>query len=314
MKADFFDSLDALFCTQAPAIPDAGEDSFCCLTRDDSALVAVFDGCGGLGSRKYPGFRDHTGAWVASRLACGAVHDWYLAHSACRWQSSREMLASLNQYLLAALEKGPVYGNNQLRIRGSMVRDFPSTLALALANPIEEGLEVHVVWAGDSRVYLLDSRGLAQLTRDDSEVTDAFANLTNDGELTNVLSSDGKYILHYKRLVLQEPGLVFAATDGCFGYIPSPMEFEHTICRSISQVRSVKDLREKLREEFGKTAGDDFALCCMSFFAGSYRNIRLLAEDRLKTLEENYIGALTLDREAAPELWDQYRRDYERFL
>lgn len=314
MKAEFHEYLDALFCSQAPAIPNAGEDSFCCLRQENSALVAVFDGCGGLGSRRYPGFKDHTGAWVASRLACGAVHDWYRGHDMDSWHSARELLDSLNAYLKTALEKGPVHGNSQLRIGGSMVRDFPTTLAMALTRLENEKLVTHVIWAGDSRVYLLDSLGLAQLTADDSEESDAFDNLSNDGELTNLLSSDGNYTLHYKRLTLTEPTLIFAATDGCFGYIPSPMEFEYTLCRSIVETKTVNALRERLREEFKKTAGDDLALSCMSFLAGSYEGIRQLAAVRAEALEKDYIPRLNADRSAAQSLWQVYRRDYERYL
>lgn len=314
MKADFFDYLDTLFCAQAPAIADAGEDSYCCLKQEHSALVAVFDGCGGLGSRQYPGFKDHTGAWVAARLACGAVHDWYRRCGADAWNSPRDLLSGLDRYLKNALEKGPVYGNSQLRIRGSMVRDFPSTMALALARLEAGELAIHVVWAGDSRVYLLDSKGLAQLTADDSEVQDAFENLTNDGELTNLLSSDGKYTLHHKRLTLAEPALIFAATDGCFGYIPSPMEFEYTLCRTILEAKTVRILREQLRGEFLKTAGDDFSLSCMGLGFGSYQGIRRLAARRVEFLEKDYLLPLEQDRNSARDLWENYRRDYERYL
>lgn len=314
MNGEFREHLDALFCVQAPAIPNAGEDSFCSLLGENSALAAVFDGCGGLGALRYPGFQDHTGAWVASRLACGAVHDWYRRHGEDPWANARELLESLNAYLKKGLAKGPAHGNNRLRLGGSMVRDFPTTLALALARLEKGELAVYVVWAGDSRVYLLDSRGLAQVTLDDSEEADAFDNLSNDGELTNLLSSDGNYALHCKRLVLTEPTLVFAATDGCFGYIPSPMEFEHTLCRSILDSESVNALREKLRKELKKTAGDDLALACMSFFAGSYQGIRQLAEARAEVLERDYISRLNRDRGSARELWEKYRRDYGRYL
>ena len=314
MKADFCEYLDALFCSQAPIRENAGEDSFCSLVEDDSALAAVFDGCGGLGSRRYPGFRDHSGAWVAARLACGAAHDWYRAHHADRWNSAQELLTSLNSYLLEGLRKGPVYGNSKLRLGGAMVRDFPTTLAMALARLENEKPVVHVIWAGDSRVYLLDSRGLAQVTEDDSEESDAFDNLSNDGELTNLLSSDGNYTLHYKRLLLTEPTVLFAATDGCFGYIPSPMEFEYLLCRSIRETETVNELRTRLREEFQRTAGDDFALSFMSFLAGSYRGIRQQAAQRVRVLEKDYIEILTRDRNAAPQLWQAYRREYERYL
>lgn len=314
MNMEFRDYLDTLFCSQEPAIPDAGEDSFCSLLQEKSALVAVFDGCGGLGSLRYPGFKNHTGAWTASRLACGAVHDWYRKHDEDVWNNPQELLESLNAYLKCGLGKGPAHGNNKLRIGGSMVRDFPTTLALALARLEKGKLVVHVVWAGDSRVYLLDSKGLAQLTLDDSEEADAFDNLSNDGELTNLLSSDGKYTLHYKRLELTEPTLVFAATDGCFGYIPSPMEFEYTICRCIQESATVNALREKLRQEFKKTAGDDLAMSCMGLLSGSYQGIRQLAANRVETLEKDYLSQLNRDRSAALSLWQEYRRDYERYL
>lgn len=316
MKADFHEYLDALFCSQAPSKPAAGEDSFCSLLEENAALVAVFDGCGGLGFVPYPGFQGHTGAWVASRLACGAAHDWFRACHAENWQSSEEMTASLNLWLKKGLEKGPVYGNSLLAIGGSMVRDFPCTIALALVRLEEEQPVLYLAWAGDSRVYLLDRRGLAQLTADDSEESDAFDNLSNDGELTNLLSSDGNYTLHHKRLPLdsREPQLIFAATDGCFGYIPSPMEFEYTICRSILEVKSVNTLRSNLRETFKKTAGDDFSFACMSFFAGSYEGIQQLAALRVQALEETILPRLYADRAAARELWQDYRRDYERYL
>lgn len=110
---------------------------------------------------------------------------------------------------------------------GSMVRKFPTTLALAYAEKEEDAIKIHLLWAGDSRVYLLDEKGLAQLTRDDTDVEDAFENLTNDGPMNNVLSSDGNYGINYKSVLLSTPTIVFAATDGCFGYIPTPMEFEY---------------------------------------------------------------------------------------
>ncbi len=314
MKAEFHDYLDTLFCAQLPVIAGAGEDSFLGLRQDQSALVAVFDGCGGLGAAKYPGFQDHTGAYMASRLACGAVHDWYRAHGEDEWKTPRQLLESLDSFIRKGLEFGGTYGNSRLRIRGSMVRDFPSTIALALARQEGGVVAVYLVWAGDSRVYLLNDRGLSQLTTDDSEVTDAFENLTSDGELTNLLSSDGKYSLHCKRLKLGGPALIFAATDGCFGYIPSPMEFEYTICKAIVDAGTVKDLQEGLRQEFRKTAGDDFALCGMSLGYGDYEAIRKMAGLRAEALENGCLRLLKQDRTAAEDLWQDYRRNYERHL
>ena len=39
--------------------------------------IGVFDGCGGLGARQYKHYEDHTGAYIASRIASGAVYEWF---------------------------------------------------------------------------------------------------------------------------------------------------------------------------------------------------------------------------------------------
>ena len=54
------------------------------------------------------------------------------------------------------------------------------------------------MWAGDSRVYVLYEKGLLQMTVDDLDVSDAMKNLSADGALTNVISSDGNYEVHGK--------------------------------------------------------------------------------------------------------------------
>lgn len=315
-KNNFQECLDAMFLSQAPKIPGKGEDNFCCLCQvsQTSAIVSVFDGCGGLGGRKYPGFKNHTGAYVASRLASGALHDWYEKTHDTDWKSSRELCESLNRYLMKNLSLGPVYGKNNQRLRGAMVRDFPATAAIALARWENGKVVLHIIWAGDSRVYLLDEQGLAQITADDSENQDALDNLTNDGELTNLLSSDGNYTLHYKRLVLNGPAMVFAATDGCFGYIPSPMEFEYTVVKAMAEAKSINDLKSRLTAEFRSVTGDDFALCCMSFFCDSFQGMQKLALPRVQLLEQEYLPVLRADRDSVQRLWARYRGNYERYL
>ena len=47
------DILSTLFCAAAEMIDDSGEDSFFYSAHENSAVAAVFDGCGGIGSRRY---------------------------------------------------------------------------------------------------------------------------------------------------------------------------------------------------------------------------------------------------------------------
>lgn len=314
-KKQFFDCLDFLFLSQGPAIPGKGEDNFCCLYREDAAVVSVFDGCGGLGGRQYPGFRGHTGAYVASRLASGAMHDWFDRHHGTHWENGDALRESLDTRLRKNLLLGPWLGKNEKKFRGAMVRDFPTTAAIALAQPEGDHIVLHILWAGDSRVYLLDEKGLAQMSADDSENQDALDNLTNDGELTNLLAADDRrHELHYKRHVITGPTLVFTATDGTFGYIPSPMEFEYTVTRLLLASDSINTFKQALTRSFNATAGDDFAFGCMGFYCGPMEQIHALVRPRVRLLEQDYIPVLQRDRSADRRLWAQYRGNYERYL
>ena len=83
---------------------------------------------------------------------------------------------------------------------------------------------------------LVDSAGAHQLTRDDiRDHGDAMTNLRAD-------SVDQQRHVRRHRLSwsitlglsLRAPFLLVAATDGCFGYLPSPMHFEHMLLTDLA--------------------------------------------------------------------------------
>ena len=83
-------------------------------------------------------------------------------------------------------------------------------------------------WAGDSRAYVFDPDGARQLSTDDlRDPGDALANLRHDSVVSNAMSADTEFHVSYRRVELQAPFLLVCATDGCFGYVPTPMHFEH---------------------------------------------------------------------------------------
>ena len=49
--------------------PERLEDCFALLDDSQSAFLCVADGCGGLGSRRYPELNNQTGASLAARRA-----------------------------------------------------------------------------------------------------------------------------------------------------------------------------------------------------------------------------------------------------
>ncbi|MCI7098821.1 MAG: protein phosphatase 2C domain-containing protein [Lachnospiraceae bacterium] len=315
-KTRFKDKLDTIFLINQDIIENCGEDSYYCAYSKSSAIISVFDGCGGLGSRTYQSFKGHTGAYMASRVVSGAVHDWYHTFFNTEWTSRDQLIDSINHYFTKAYDICSARELENLRIRGSMVRDYPTTAAIALAEDQDHEISVHVLWAGDSRVYFLDSRGLAQITEDDTDSEDAMDNLFSDGVLTNLLSSDRQYEIHYKNIKIDRPTVVFAATDGCFGYIPTPMEFEYYLLKTMLDSENPQIFRHQLHDYFAEYAGDDFTFGFMSFFYGSYEAMGKSFKERVKEMEREYICRLGDERNEkdAAELWRKYKPGYERHM
>lgn len=315
-KEGFYDSLDTIQVISQASRDNFGEDNFYCAAGNTSAIVCVCDGCGGLGARKYDTFQGHTGAYMASRTVSGAVHDWYHYNQDKYFENTKQMQISLDKYIRKAYAVCESYGVEKIKIKGSMIRKFPTTIAMAYAEYTDDGILIHILWAGDSRVYLLDDKGLAQLTRDDTDVEDALDNLINDGVMTNVLSSDGKYHMNYRSIRLKKPAIIFAATDGCFGYISSPMEFEYEFLNALVHSNTPRQFQSELHRRLSEFAGDDLVLGLMSFFYGDYHNTRLFFKNRLDYLGNAFIDELSRGRNelCVQRLWKKYKPMYERYL
>lgn len=305
------------FCREI--IPDKGEDSSCHSFCDDAGLIGVFDGCGGAGARTHDFYSGRTEAYMASRLCAGAFYDQFRSTFPCDLPAEtvvREMLAP------AALERlraySPPSDPNAFVIKGSMVRTLPTTAAAALIRPANGGVEVSPIWAGDSRVYVLDGKGLAQLTVDDTSVPDPMENVYEDGVLRNILCSDRNVTVHSTTLVLRQPFLVLVATDGCFGYVSTPMEFEGMLLETLQRAQSPAQWEQYLAEAIGSVAGDDHAMVIASFGYGSFSALQSSLAQRWQWLQAQYIQpvqALPLeDRQSRYALWESYRGNYFRML
>jgi len=324
-RHSFLTKYDNMLFLAGAAVEGRGEDSFFCSgpeTDAGPAVIGVFDGSGGLGGRMHREMGGYNEAYLGSRILSGALCDWYEDHKKELFYDGETITKSVGEYFSEAFGILSSKTTENRLISGSLVRSFPTTAAIAMALNNQRGVLLHIIWAGDSRVYLLDEEGLAQLTVDDVLTTDAFENLRSDDSMTNVLSSDGKYTLHHKQILINRPTMVIAATDGCYGYIPSPMEFEYELLSNLMEASTPNDYTRRLGILFDEVAGDDYTMGVLDFYFGTFQNQKKLLSDRLKEVTLKYSRPLSDCRRDQPKkaqdmaraLWNEYRIGYERYF
>ena len=197
---------------------------------------------------------------------------------------------------------------------GMISKSFPTTVAAAVCYPRGNNLAVDVYWAGDSRVYLLNEDGLAQLSEDDLGGIDAMENLTMDGILTNSISLSKDFEIHSTQIFLQKPGVVFTATDGCFGYFSTPMEFEFLLLRTMLAADTVEQWENDLKEQIGAAAGDDYSIRGIIYGFKSFDVLKRSFLGYAKQFHKRYIENLEwMTYEEKLRSWQQYKHTYYRY-
>ena len=145
-------------------------------------------------------------------------------------------------------------------------------LSLSVAFLKNNVINVNFLWAGDSRGYVLDEDGLHQITTDDIDGEDAMSNLSNDGVLKNVASLANDYEIHTRHIILKKPSVVFCATDGCFGYLSTPMEFEDMLLETLLLSESPNQWKQMLYDKIGLYAGDDYTMSLLAVGFNDFAN------------------------------------------
>lgn len=239
----------------------------------------VCDGLGGAGSTKYkveeagiPAMR--TSGYLGSRVVADCVADFYdfnyeritdivfsNNNSAVDLQA---VIEELKNTIKAALStKMAKLGIDPMLTRNKTLKIFPTTLASALYFQDGEKMKILAIWAGDSRVYVLSpTKGLQMLSLDDA--VNAEVEMKSASEMNNCISAGNPFRLNYSIFEMNEPGIVFCCSDGCFDYLPSPLHFEWLVLQTIlSCVPSVTsdDLGEafanSVRDSVYQSVGDD---------------------------------------------------------
>lgn len=298
--------LDSTLILGREKIADHGEDAWVYDVGEDRVMVGAFDGLGGSGAKRYEAYDGRTGAYIASRAAADAADAWLRGGELSEESLHRSICEELRAYKAGAGTPGGAV------IKGSMTREFPTTVSVAVCRPAADGVTADFYWAGDSRGYILDENGLTQITRDDvNDADDILAQMDSDGVMNNLASLSKAWTLHRTRREHIPAGIAFTATDGCFGYVRTPMEFEYQLLETMCAAECVDDWQNRLEDTLRECAGDDFTLLGVIFGYGEFSAMQRRFRPRLEWLRKTYIEPLET---AAPAeinaMWLNYSRSY----
>lgn len=301
-----------------------GEDTSLCLSDQDSKafLIACFDGCGGSGAKRYPIAEDWTGARIASHTCAEVAYEWYNNNQIARLGTQGAPVEQIATSLKGAFTDRLKWANEALSateslIKGKLSKTLPTTMVAALAEPIsEQTARCIFLWAGDSRGFLLSVQGLQQITTDDVQGNlDALENIQNDGVLTNLITANNEFTIRTKDLRLQEPCLIITATDGCFAYFISPIEFEEALLETLIASSSLEDWEKRLSLRIGEVASDDYTMQAAILGFHSFKELKSAFLPRLTDFRIRFSEPLrelksTNDQNGMLKLWQEYKRFY----
>lgn len=285
--------------------------------RTHRGLTAVFDGLGGAGAGRVghaAGGVERSNAWVAAHGARGLVEEWFLdAHE----RTAAGDPAGLRDHLADRLAE--LKGTGRRKILGTMRRELPTTFAGIAYEVGKTEVRWQALWAGDSRCYLLDPlAGLQQLTRDDTESDDALTLLVEDPPMTNVISAGGQFVVNENRGAVGMPCLFVTATDGFFGYLDTPAEFEHVLLDTLVASADAADWGDRLADRVASYTGDDASLSVVAFGFADFAWLREAFTRRARVVLVDHVEPVRHvadDRDAfvaeRADSWRRYREHYE---
>ena len=307
------DVISQFFVVQQEMIKDRGEDSYLLNVKEKEAVIAVFDGCGGAGAKTYEKMNHQTGAYIASRALVQGANQWFETQYGEQELDDKNRAKKLKENLDQQLEKlkktcGPGSG-----VRGTIIKELPSTLALCTVSLDRSEARVTCYWSGDSRNFVLDRSGLHQMTRDDVEDADPMMNLTECEPMNNLVSASLPYEIHVQTFYRKLPCMILSATDGCFDTLKSPMEFEKLLLQTLQASRNIQQWQDRLHKELKGIAGDDYTMAVLILGFATFHDLREHFEKRLQYMKKYFPCADKMSRKELLDQWEDYRKNYELY-
>lgn len=305
--------IDFIITISGEKVQGFGEDASFKGYLPPLGAFGVFDGCGGIGSQKYEIHDGKTGAYLAATTAALVTEKYFAENREIITEFNKTQIEKFSAGLSKEIKKSLLALDKECTaVCGSLVKRFPTTAAIIAFKEEKKTLSASFIWAGDSRGYILEEDGLVQITRDDIiGEEDAFSNIESDARLSNFISADGSFSLRIRMANITWPSLLITATDGCFGYFSTPMEFEYVLLDTLIKSDGCEEWKARLYKELADSSGDDFTIniCAVGF--GSFEKLRKTFLRRTAWIKKKYIDKLSnSDREKREKLWNKYKKDY----
>lgn len=173
---------------------------------------------------------------------------------------------------------------------------LPSTLTVALINDNEEveDVEVLYLWAGDSRGYLWNKDGLAQITNDHEQ----------NETMTNLITLTKPFQIEARLVIVKKPVVLFNATDGCYKCpcFASPLDLEFVLLRGLSEAKAFDDASiafDKIFTEIG-SHDDSNTIALLTFGYADFASLQADIQSRLTNISETILAKIP----------DIFERDY----
>ena len=261
-------------------------------------LLIVCDGLGGTGQIKHKiGDQYYTSAYIGSRCVSDAIKKYCDEQQRELWTDDiATMTKKLKQYLASQLEACIQGYKLEKSLGGNMIELLPTTLAMAIFRKNGGFLDVRVIWAGDSRIYLLTPvDGLSQLSEDDVDGEFDAMKALGQSNMNNNVTGEGmdRFHLNYAeyKIPIQEGFILFAASDGCFDYIESPMQFEYKLLAATQQVfeDDPSVLGECIAENYqGENCKDDTTIAGVVIQTNQEKTVSELYKARMLYMKEQF--------------------------
>lgn len=265
-------------------------DPIACRYSDLGDVVAVFDGMGGAGATQVPVDSSYTTkegkcsmAYLASRVTSTTIQKVIGQLGPSNLESLKLRIEEAVKTDLTKLTERPEGKGPEPRLRGTLLHDYPTTVALAVVRSTSHGdnqKQVKVYWAGDSRIYAFDPARiipLQVLTRDHTE-----AGGGGDAPVERYASAAGLDLDELEYL-LPSTSAVIAMSDGCYAYM-TPFRLLLLLVKSLQFSRDQNDWIESVKNEIFVVAGDDTSFA-ISFGEGGFEELKQRTKGLYKKLE-----------------------------